>query len=94
VIRIAFAHYASRWLRELPSLNREGIEPFRGRAWNASTIHGSAKRASAVICNEADQGTSSAHRAGGALAGDDRTPRQGENVNRRGVPAPIGTLSY
>ena len=28
VIRIAFAHYASRWLRELASLNREGIKPF------------------------------------------------------------------
>ena len=38
VIRIAFADCASQWLRELPSLNRQGIKPLRGRAWNASTI--------------------------------------------------------
>ena len=36
-----------------------------------------------MICNEADQGTSSAHRAGGALAGDDRTPCQGEKRELR-----------
>jgi hypothetical protein len=70
VIRIGF-DCASQWLRELPSLNRRGIKLLRGRAWNASTIHGSAKR------------PPSAHRAGGALAGNDLRPRQGEKRELR-----------
>ncbi len=82
VLRI-FGDYAEgSTCREIAAaLNHEGVKPFRGRAWNASTIHGSAKRASAAICNEADQGTSSAYRAGGALAGDDRTPAKARNAN-------------
>jgi hypothetical protein len=46
VLRI-FRDYAGGYTcREIAAaaLNREGVKPFRGRAWNASTIHGSAKR--------------------------------------------------
>ncbi len=51
VLRI-FRDYAGGYTcREIAAaLNREGVKPFRGRAWNASTIHGSARRASGMIC--------------------------------------------
>lgn len=37
-------------------LNRDGVQPYRGRAWNASTINGSAKRASGILANEIYRG--------------------------------------
>jgi hypothetical protein len=72
VIRIAFADYASQWLWELPSLNR-----LRGRAWNASTIQGSAKRASGMICNEVYRGVIVWNRVGKI-----RNPQTGRKVPR------------
>jgi site-specific DNA recombinase len=37
-------------------LNRDRVPPMRGRAWNASTINGSAKRASGILTNDVYRG--------------------------------------
>ena len=54
VVRDVFKRYATGDTpREIAAyLNRQGISPARGRAWNASTINGSAKRASGMLSNE------------------------------------------
>jgi site-specific DNA recombinase len=53
IVRHIFALYAEgtspRTIAAI--LNREGVKPSRGRAWNASTLHGSAKRASGMLAN-------------------------------------------
>lgn len=38
------------------TLNREGVKPARARSWNASTLHGSEKRASGMLANEVYKG--------------------------------------
>ncbi|MBO4225822.1 recombinase family protein [Bradyrhizobium neotropicale] len=44
VLRILRDYAKGNTCRDIAAaLNREGIKPFRGRAWNASTIHGSAE---------------------------------------------------
>lgn len=58
VVRRVFREYADG---ESPraiaaGLNRDGIRPNRGRAWNASTINGNAKRAAGVLANEIYRG--------------------------------------
>jgi DNA invertase Pin-like site-specific DNA recombinase len=57
VLRIFQDYARGHTCRDIAAaLNREGVKPYRGRAWNASTIHGSAKRASGMICNEIYRG--------------------------------------
>jgi len=78
VLRI-FRDYAGGYTcREIAAaLNREGVKPFRGRAWNASTIHGSARRASGMICNEIYRGVIVWNRVGKI-----RNPQTGRKVPR------------
>ncbi|MHC4041560.1 recombinase family protein [Bradyrhizobium sp. 23AC] len=54
VIRRIFQEYVSgRTPREIAhDLNKEGISPPRGRAWNASTINGNLERGAGVLQNE------------------------------------------
>jgi site-specific DNA recombinase len=59
------------------ALNAEAAMPSRGRAWNASTIHGSAKRASGMICNEVYRGTIVWNRVGKI-----KNPSTGKRVPR------------
>jgi len=57
VLRIFRAYAEGYSPRDISaSLNVDRIAPARGRAWNASTIHGSAKRASGMIANEVYRG--------------------------------------
>jgi site-specific DNA recombinase len=53
VLRIFTEYAAGKTPREIAhSLNREGIAPPRGRAWNASTINGNGLRGSGILRNE------------------------------------------
>jgi site-specific DNA recombinase len=54
VVRRIFASYvAGKTPRTIAGeLNAEGVPPPRGRAWNASTINGSAARANGILQNE------------------------------------------
>jgi hypothetical protein len=54
VIRRIFQEYVDgRTPREIAhDLNKEGISPPRGRAWNASTINGNLERGSGILQNE------------------------------------------
>jgi DNA invertase Pin-like site-specific DNA recombinase len=78
VLRIFRDYAAGQSPRDIAgALNRDGIRPFRGRAWNASTIHGSAKRASGMICNEVYRGVIVWNRVGKV-----RNPHTGRKVPR------------
>jgi site-specific DNA recombinase len=78
VLRIFRDYAGGHTCRDIAAaLNREGIKPFRGRAWNASTIHGSAKRASGMICNEVYRGVIVWNRVGKI-----RNPQTGRKVPR------------
>jgi DNA invertase Pin-like site-specific DNA recombinase len=79
VLRIFRDYAGGHTCRDIAAaLNREGIKPFRGRAWNASTIHGSAKRASGMICNEVYRGVIVWNRVGKI-----RNPQTGRKVPPR-----------
>lgn len=54
VVQRIFQEYVScRTPREIAhDLNKEGISPPRGRAWNASTINGNLERAAGILQNE------------------------------------------
>jgi len=54
VVRRIFEAYAAGAAPRViaAALNRDGLAPNRGRAWNASTINGSTKRASGMLANE------------------------------------------
>jgi site-specific DNA recombinase len=54
IVRRIFAEYAAgETPRQIAyALNREGVPPPRGRAWNASTINGSPQRGNGIIQNE------------------------------------------
>ena len=78
VLRIFRDYAEGSTCREIAAaLNHEGVKPFRGRAWNASTIHGSAKRASGMICNEIYRGVIIWNRVGKI-----RNPQTGRKVPR------------
>jgi site-specific DNA recombinase len=78
VLRIFRDYAGGHTCRDIAAaLNREGVKPFRGRAWNASTIHGSAKRASGMICNEVYRGVIVWNRVGKI-----RNPQTGRKVPR------------
>ncbi|MBR0854134.1 recombinase family protein [Bradyrhizobium liaoningense] len=52
-IALCLSYAAGRGPREIAQdLNRENIDPPRGRRWNASTINGNAKRGTGLIFNE------------------------------------------
>jgi hypothetical protein len=59
-----------------------GIKPLRGRVWIASTIHGSAKRASGMICNEVYRG----------VIVWNRVDKPAENLARIGVDGAIAAF--
>jgi DNA invertase Pin-like site-specific DNA recombinase len=78
VLRIFRDYAEGSTCREIAAaLNHEEVKPFRGRAWNASTIHGSAKRASGMICNEIYRGVIIWNRVGKI-----RNPQTGRKVPR------------
>ncbi len=58
IVRRIFMEYGSGSTpREIAQrLNIDKIEPYRGRAWNASTINGNAKRTSGILANEIYRG--------------------------------------
>lgn len=91
VLRIFEAYADGASPRDIAgALNRDGIAPPRGRAWNASTIHGSAKRASGMICNEVYRGTIVWNRVGKVKnpATGKRVPRINPQSEWRRVEAP------
>ena len=58
VVRQIFESYANGLNPRIivSQLNEQGIEPNRGRVWNASTLNGSSKRASGMLSNEIYRG--------------------------------------
>ncbi len=62
-------------------LNAAGVTPSRGRAWNASTLNGSAKRASGMLANEVYRGVIVWNRVGKVT-----NPRTGKRVPRINAP--------
>lgn len=64
------------------SLNADGIRPYRGRAWNASTLNGSAKRASGLLSNEVYRGEIVWNKVGKV-----KNPATGKRVPRINPPS-------
>ncbi len=58
VVRRIFREYTNgKTPRQIAQgLNKDRIAPYRGRAWNASTINGNAKRAAGILVNEVYRG--------------------------------------
>ncbi|MCW6512613.1 recombinase family protein [Lichenifustis flavocetrariae] len=92
VVRKIFKSYADGSTpREIAAqLNLEGIEPVRGRAWNASTINGSTKRASGMLSNEVYAGRIVWNRVGkikNPMTGK-RVPRINDRAEWHRIDAP------
>ena len=92
VVREVFKRYVGGDTpREIAAhLNRQGVAPVRGRAWNASTINGSTKRASGMLSNEVYAGRIVWNRVGkvkNPMTGK-RVPRINDRAEWHRVEAP------